>query len=177
MNELVILDTAINAASPWVQLRVCSDAPRNGAWNDAVVALTWRVALLVQGRSAGVVDFHVELPPYLVEVQINPHGFGVLPPIFASASAGGIWPMGFSRRSWLNQCTHCSVASSSGSLVLRAPRSFCTTRWWFPPGRYRRSRQCTLPKASPSLQPNARNSSWAHIGRIQTVVAKPGHEI
>lgn len=39
MNELIILNSAIKAASPWVQLRVCSETPDKGAWNDAVVAL------------------------------------------------------------------------------------------------------------------------------------------
>lgn len=39
MNELIILNTAIKAASPWMQLRVCSGTPSNGAWNDAVVEL------------------------------------------------------------------------------------------------------------------------------------------
>ena len=39
-----------------------------------------------------------------------------------SASAGGIYPMDPSSRMWLNQCTHCRVASSTDSLVFQGPR-------------------------------------------------------
>lgn len=41
MNSLLILHAAIQAASPWAQLRICSseDTSLTGAWTDAVVAL------------------------------------------------------------------------------------------------------------------------------------------
>ena len=45
----------------------------------------------------------------------------------ASASAGGVFPMGSSRRRLLNQMTHLRVASSTASKLPQGPR------WWMGP--------------------------------------------
>jgi len=96
-----------------------------GALRHAILPKTLSVAALRQ------LPFDKDWPVYgipmrlVVDNGLEFHGKdleGIATDLGMVIEYGGMWPMGSSRRWWLNQKTHSSVASSTASFVFHGAR-------------------------------------------------------